>query len=160
MLRLFEIIYVFAISLLCNRDKNIGERLRLALERLGLVFVKIGQVLAARQFFSGDAQAALVRATEEGAVLTVAVAPEGSEPDRMIVGPSTTSVLAGPVGPVGPIGPVAPIGPIAPAAPVLPVFPFLPFVKAISRGSCVLKMKLVWNDSCICRMSVMIAVPV
>lgn len=59
MLRLFEIIYIFAISLLCNRDKNIGERLRLALERLGLVFVKIGQVLAARQFFSGDAQAAL-----------------------------------------------------------------------------------------------------
>jgi ubiquinone biosynthesis protein len=59
MLRLVQIFYVFAVSLLFNQDKNIGGRLRMALERLGLVFVKIGQVLAARQFFSGSAQAEL-----------------------------------------------------------------------------------------------------
>ena len=56
MLRLLEIAYVFTSRLLFQRDKNIGERLRRALERLGLVYVKIGQVLAARQFFSGSSQ--------------------------------------------------------------------------------------------------------
>jgi|GEM_PF-5520063 ubiquinone biosynthesis protein len=59
MSRSLEILFVFLFYLMSDRNKNIGERLRLVLERLGLVFVKIGQVLAARQFFSGPAQAEL-----------------------------------------------------------------------------------------------------
>ena len=56
MLRLIEIIWVFALEVVIRNDGNIGARLRRALERLGLVWVKIGQVLAARQFLSGSAQ--------------------------------------------------------------------------------------------------------
>jgi predicted unusual protein kinase regulating ubiquinone biosynthesis (AarF/ABC1/UbiB family) len=73
MLRLLQILYVFAFYLLFHPSKSFGERLRLALERLGLVFIKIGQILAARQFFSGSSQKELEKLWDNTSPLSFSV---------------------------------------------------------------------------------------
>lgn len=62
MRRLAEIVYVFALYIFfyhfCSslKDKPFGERLHDALERLGIVFIKLGQLLATRNYFDKATQ--------------------------------------------------------------------------------------------------------
>ena len=65
MLRFLQILWIFALHLVLYklhprlRDENLGARIRLACERLGVVFKKFGQALAGQCVLDGEDQAEL-----------------------------------------------------------------------------------------------------